>query len=155
VLVRRLPELRGWVRASLVGAAVAWALGMTPGTIMSLAESGVSGAQPEIVESLRLLLAATLGLVVGPLLAFFQRRRLRRCVTRRAAWWLPANASAWAIGTPIIVGGAHMNADNSHPLLLALRVRLSLLVAGAVVGAVHGGALVWLLSDGAPHGTAA
>jgi hypothetical protein len=154
VLLRQLPALQGWVRASVVGAIVAWALGMLPSTIIGLM-SGTSGPPPEISEPLRLLLAAGLGMVAGPLLAFFQWRRLRLCLTQGAAWWLPANAVAWALGMPIIFVGAHMSAYTSNPALISLGVGLSLLAAGAIVGAVHGGALVLLLSAGAARGKAA
>jgi len=154
VLERPLPALRGWVRASVVGAAVAWAVGMAPSTIMSLGESRTSGPPLEISEPFRLLLAAGLGLVAGPLLAFFQWRCLRLCLAQRAVWWLPANAAAWAVGMPTIFVGAHMSAYTSDPILISLGVGVSLLAAGAVVGAVHGGVLVWLLPAGAPSGEA-
>lgn len=150
VLVRRLPDLQGWVQATVVGAVVAWVIGMAPSTIMSLTHSGGSGPPPEIGEPLRLLLAAGLGLVAGPVLAFFQWRCLRRCVSRRAAWWLPANAAAWALGMPIIFVSAHLGAGTSNPILVMLGVGASLLAAGAVVGAVHGCALVWLVSADGP-----
>ena len=149
VLRRPLPALRGWVGATVVGAAVAWGVGMTPGTIMGLGESGASGRPIEVSEPARLMLAAGLGLVVGPVLAFFQWRRLRICLVRRAAWWLPANAAAWALGMPIIFVGAHLSAHTSDWVLISAAVGVSLLGAGAIVGAVHGTALVWLLTSGA------
>jgi len=144
VLRLRLPGLTGWVRATVVGAAVCWALGMAPSTVMSLGQSTEARPPPEIGEPLRLLLAAGLGLVAGPALAFFQWQRLRRHVPR-AGWWLPANAVAWAVGMPIIFLGAHVSAYTTEPLRVAAGVGAALVVAGAVVGAIHGCALLWLL----------
>jgi hypothetical protein len=134
VLEQRLPKLRVWVRASVVGAVVVWALGMAPSTIMSLSQPPGAGQPPEISEALRLLLAAGLGVVAGPVLAFFQWRSLRQHV-QRAWWWLPANAIAWAVGMPIISLGAHMGAYATAPLLIVLGVAATLAVAGAAVGA--------------------
>lgn len=153
VLKLRLPKLTGWTRATVVGAAVSWALGMAPSTLMSLAQATEARPPPEISEPLRLLLAAGLGLVAGPALAFFQWRRLRRHVPR-AGWWLPANAVAWAVGMPIIFLGAHVSAYTAAPLLVALGVGAALLVAGAVVGAIHGHALLRLLPAESPDETA-
>jgi len=144
VLKLRLPKLRGWVRASIIGAVVAWALGMAPSTIMSLSQPAGASPPPDISEPLRLVLAAGLGLVAGPVLAFFQWRILRRHV-QRAWWWLPANAIAWAVGMPIIFLGAHMGAYATAPLLIALGAAATLAVAGAAVGAIHGGVLLLLL----------
>lgn len=111
VLRQRLPHLQGWVSATIIGAVAVWALGMIPSTIMSINESGNSGQPPEIGEPLRLLLAAGLGLVAGPLLAFFRWRILRRYIVRGAAWWLPTNALAWAARMPVVFVGAHLSAS--------------------------------------------
>lgn len=146
ILLQRLPEVQGWVRATVIGAVVAWTLGMAPSTLMSLDETPTTGTPPEISEPVVLLLAAGLGLVAGPLLALFQWRRLRRHVTRRAVWWLPANAVAWMLGMPMIFFGADMSALTTNPILITLGIGLSLLAAGAVVGAVHGRVLIWLMS---------
>jgi hypothetical protein len=146
VLKPRLPKLTGWARATVVGAAVSWTLGMAPSTIMSLGQASEANPPPEISEPLRLLLAAGLGLIAGPALAFFQWRLLRRHVPR-AGWWLPANAIAWAVGMPIIFLGAHMSAYTTLPLLVALGVGAALLIAGAAVGVIHGRVLLWLLSS--------
>jgi hypothetical protein len=155
VLRRRLPELRGWVGASVVGAIAAWALGMAPSTLMSIGEPPASGPPPALRAPVRLLLAAGLGCAAGPLLAFFQWRRLRAYVPRRAVWWLPANAAAWSVGMPVIFAGAHLGATTASPVLVALGVGLSLLAAGAVVGAVHGRVLLWMLAGRAASGAAA
>ena len=149
VLKLRLPGLTGWVRATVVGAAVSWALGMAPSTIMSLGQASEAKPPPEISEPLRLLLAAGLGLVAGPALAFFQWRRLRRHVPR-AGLWLPANSVAWAVGMPVIFLGAHVSACTTVPLLVAAGVGAALAAAGALVGAIHGRALLWLLPVASP-----
>jgi hypothetical protein len=143
VLRQALPQLTGWVQATLVGAMVSWAVGMVPSTVMSALSRESGAAAPEISESVRLLLAVCLGVVAGPLLAFFQWRCLRRHVLR--AWlWLPANGVAWAIGMPIIFFAAHLAASQTNTLAVAGTIGVSFLLAGAVVGAVHGGVLVWL-----------
>ncbi|MDH4109762.1 MAG: hypothetical protein OEW35_15850 [Gammaproteobacteria bacterium] len=138
VLVRRLPALRGWIRATVAGAMAAWAIGMVPSTIVSLAHGPDTPAQAEPPLAMVLLLAAGLGAVAGPLLAAFQWHSLRKVVTRRAWLWLPANAAAWALGMPIIFLGAQSNELTSAPAVIVAVMALTLLAAGAVVGAVHG-----------------
>lgn len=149
VLKRRVPALTGWIRATVVGAVVAWTVGMLPNAIMSLAQQADATPTPEIGEFLRLVLAAGLGLVTGPVLAFFQWRVLRHYV-QRAGWWLPANGAAWAAGMPIVFAGAHMSAYATNPPVIALGVAATLALAGAVVGAIHGVVLLWLLSAPRP-----
>ena len=146
VLRRALPDLSGWMRATVIGAAVSWAIGMAPSTVMSALPQQPGAAPPEIAQSMRLLLAAGLGFVAGPLLAFFQWRQLRRSIARGAWWWLPANGMAWALGMPVIFYAAHLAAKQSNVLAVAGTVGVALLFAGAVVGAVHGGALTWLIA---------
>lgn len=146
VLRLRIPALRGWIRATVVGAVVAWILGMLPSTIMSFASPpAVPDEAPAISDAMQLVLAAMLGLVAGPVLAFFQWRTLHRYVLRHSIWWLPANAVGWALGMPIIFIGVDIAAAGTEPLTIALGVGLALLLAGAVVGAVHGRVLAWLL----------
>jgi hypothetical protein len=146
-LRRVRPMLTGWVRATVIGAAAAWALGMLPSTLMSLRPPPAPtapAAEPSL--AIVLLLAAALGAVAGPLLAIFQWRRLRTVVPAGAASWLPANAAAWTLGMPLIFVGAQADELRlQSPLLTAAAVALSLLAAGAVVGAVHGAVMVRLL----------
>lgn len=147
VLRARLPALKGWVGATVAGAMAAWAIGMLPGTLIGLNQSTTDAPQAEPSLAVVLLLATGLGAVAGPLLAAFQWLSLRRSLSRRAGWWLPANAAAWALGMPLIFLGAQASDLTSDPFLLAAAVGLSLFVAGAVVGAVHGRFLLWLLGD--------
>jgi hypothetical protein len=152
VLRTRLPAVRGWVRATVTGAMAAWAVGMLPSTLMSLSQQqdyAAPVAQPPLV--MLLLLAAGLGAVAGPLLAAFQWLSLREVVARKAWLWLPANAAAWTVGMPVIFLGAQANEVTSSPSAIAVAVALSLLLTGAVVGAVHGRVLLSLI-DGHASG---
>ncbi len=147
VLRRLLPVVRGWIAATVIGAMVAWAVGMLPSIFaQALAPSdGAPAAEPSL--GLVLLLAAGLGAVAGPVLAAFQWRSLRRALPARAWVWLPANAAAWCLGMPVIFLGAQANELTADPALIVLLVGLALLAAGAVVGAVHGWFLLRLARD--------
>lgn len=145
VLRPRLPALTGWIRATVYGAVAAWALGMVPSTIMSLQAPQAGAQPPEMSDALQLLLAAALGAVAGPILAAFQWLRLRAAVPRRSAWWLPANAAAWAVGMPVVFAGAQLGSSLESPAVIALVVALTLAGAGAIVGAIHGRVLLWLV----------
>ena len=143
VLTLQIPALDGWVKGTVVGAVVAWALGMTPSTIMNLVQPRSPEPLPVLTTGLRMALAAGLGLVTGPLLAFFQWRVLRIYVAK-AFWWLPANALAWAFGMPVIFAGVHVVAATPDKALAALAAAVTIAAAGAVVGAIHGAVLMWL-----------
>ena len=147
VLRERLPALKGWVGATVAGAMAAWAIGMLPSTLMGLGSSATAAPQVEPSLALVLLLAAAMGAVAGPLLAVFQWRSLRRVLSRRAGWWPPANAAAWALGMPIIFLGAQANDLTGNPVLIATAVGCALFAAGATVGAVHGRILLWMLDE--------
>jgi hypothetical protein len=147
VLLAQLPMLRGWVRGTVAGAMVAWALGMVPSTVASLAQSADAAPPVEPRLAVVLLLAAALGAVTGPILAMFQWLSLRKAVSARAGYWLPANAIAWALGMPVIFLGAQISEFTSSPALIAGAVALALLAAGAIVGAIHGSVLLWLIPD--------
>jgi hypothetical protein len=137
-----LPELaaRLWVVATVVGALVAWTLGMLPTTLMDM--GGEAGAEPAIGAAVQLLLAAALGLLAGPVLGVPQWLVLRRFVPR-ASWWIVANAVAWAAGMPVIfVAAGSLPAEPTTATIVAT-VLAACAAAGAVVGAVHG---VWLVA---------
>jgi hypothetical protein len=155
VLRGPLPGLaaRPWVVATVVGALVAWTLGMLPSILMSL--QGGAGTEPEISDAAQLLLAAVMGAVVGPVLGVPQWLVLRRFVPA-AGWWVAANACAWAAGMPVIfLAAGSVPADPSTATVVAA-VLVACAAAGAVVGAVHGVWLVILLRRrlplGAPRG---
>jgi glucan phosphoethanolaminetransferase (alkaline phosphatase superfamily) len=150
VLRTLLPSVRGWVLATVVGAMVAWAVGMVPSTVASLlqTDAAASPAPSEPPLVLILLLAAGLGAIAGPLLAAFQWRSLRRVVPERAWLWLPANAAAWALGMPVIFLGTQANEFTSSATAIAALTASAIFTAGALVGAVHGLVLLRLARGG-------
>lgn len=153
VLRRALPAMRwrSWALATAVGGFIAWVLGMLPSTIMSAtahaatAATAAGGSPADIPDAVQLVLAAAMGLfVLGPILGVPQWRVLRRFVPR-AGWWVLANGVAWAVGMPLVFLGVQAGAAGGSPWRAIAAGALSLLAAGAAVGAVHGAAMVWLL----------
>jgi len=150
VLRRPLPGVRArsWIGATVLGALVAWCLGMLPSTLMSLtpqpaaAQAGPSPFEGPLVYPLAMGMGAVLGLVLG----LPQWRVLRRWTPR--GWrWIAANSAAWALGMPVIflvAGGV----PPSLPVAAIVAIVLATLaLAGAVVGAVHGVVLVKMLRE--------
>ena len=140
-----LPALprRSWVGATALGAGVAWTLGMVPSTALSL---GAEERADDVAEPRALVvygLAVLMGLVLGPILGLPQWRILRRHLPR-AGWWIAANAVAWAAGMPVIFAGMDVVAASGGPERFVAAV-ITLAIAGAIVGAIHGLALVRLL----------
>jgi hypothetical protein len=134
---------RSWWLATLAGALVAYVPGFLPSTIMSVAAEASQAPVAEPAQWIVLLFAAGLGAVAGAALSFAQWLVLRGKV-RHAGWWIPANMLAWIVGTPVIFWGidaAQRAGSLSRTLLLLAGC---LLLAGAVVGAIHGAFLVWL-----------
>ena len=149
VLRRPLPAMRwrAWVLATALGAFVAWALGMLPGTLIS-AGSGTGGpAPPEPSETMVYGLAALMGLAAGTILGTPQWFVLRRHV-RRAAIWIPANALAWMPGMVLAFVAADLIFSAGIGMITIVFAIATLVVIGAVVGAIHGIALVWMVSLG-------
>lgn len=152
VLRRALPALppRAWVGATALGAGIAWTLGMVPSSVMQWVMDGggteAAATAPVISDAMQLVLAAGMGVVLGPFLAVPQWRVLRRYVAR-AGGWVPANSAAWAVGMVLVFQAA---GSTPWPLSAATLARpvLLLALAGAAVGAIHGAALMWLLGRG-------
>lgn len=145
VLKVQLPQMRWriWVLATGAGAFVAWTLGMLPSTLLFPGSGGgAQSAKP--AEAAILGLAFLMGLVLGPVLGFAQWLVLRRFV-RRAALWMPANAIAWALGMLVIFSGMDLALGDPFGPSTVPILALTLICCGAIVGAVHGLALVWLL----------
>lgn len=132
-----------WWRATLIGALLAYVLGYLPSTLMSLGEPASQAAVSEPTQWIVLLLAGGLGMVGGAVLSFAQWLVLRVQVPR-AGWWIPANMLAWLVGMPVIFWGIDL-AQKGRPILQAVLLMGGvLLLAGAIVGAIHGTFLVWM-----------
>ncbi len=141
-------EARAWVRATILGAMLAWALGMVPSTVMALHTGPVPpGAGPP--PWVRGLLAAALGLVAGPVLAAFQLPVLQGHA-RRPWRWLLANALGWAVGMPLVFAAVRNLALHGAGPSSVVRSASGLALAGAAVGWVEGVFLVRLLRPRGP-----
>jgi hypothetical protein len=148
VLRTRLAGLRrSWTVATVIGAALAWVLGMIPSTVAALTSSdGASPATAEPAPFVQMLLAIGLGLVAGPILGVAQWVVLRRFV-ERAGRWLWANAIAWAAGMPLIFVGMDAVPWTGHPGVVVLWIYGICATVGALVGAIHGRFLIHLLQS--------
>jgi hypothetical protein len=156
VLRKRLHGLRrgSWTTATAGGAALAWALGMIPSTVIALMSAGSDSRPPvEPSAAVQMLLAAGLGLVAGPILGIAQWTVLRRFVPH-AGRWLWANALAWAVGMPLIFVGMDAVPWGGHPVVVTLSVYGICAMVGVTVGAIHGRVLVRALSGDLLGGTA-
>lgn len=145
----RLPELPWWpwVQATILGALVAWVLGMLPSTIMAAGTESSGQPATEPGAAVQYGLAALLGAIGGPILALFQWRVLRHYLTG-ASGWLAANAAAWALGMPLVFLAADAAMASASRTMQVTAAAALLTAAGAVVGAVHGLWLVWRLHPG-------
>lgn len=133
-----------WWQATLIGALIAYGLGYLPSTLMNLSETATPSApMTEPPQAVVLLLAAGLGAVGGAILSFAQWRVLRGQV-RGAGIWIPANMLAWALGMPVIFWGIDAAFQQIGLWQSLWFMAASLLLAGAVVGAIHGAFLVRL-----------
>lgn len=137
---------RLWIWATVLGALIAWFLGSMPMTITNLAGSGQEAAIQEPEIWLVMVMAASMGLVAGVVLAYPQWRVLRQWVDK--SWiWLPANGIAWAMGMPLVFLAVDL-ASSRASLGLGIAVMAGgLVLAGAVVGAIHGVALIRLATQ--------
>lgn len=140
---------RAWVYASVLGAFIAWALGGAPSVYMSLQEQAKTVPPPEISDAAMYGMATMMGLALGFTLGVPQWIVLRRYL-ERTWWWMPANSLAWAIGMPLVFVAAG-NEPPSNPIILIGWVLFVIATIGALVGAVHGFFLVWLLDQHKPQ----
>lgn len=142
VLRRRLPRLapRRWIYVTMIGAGLAWLMGMVPSTVAALSPSQVGSEGTAPPEYLQYALAAGLGAIAGPILGSAQWIALRRHVPR-AGRWLWANALAWAVGMPVIFAGMDRVPWEGTLLSRALAIYAVCGLAGAAVGGIHGAML--------------
>ncbi|MHB9031486.1 MAG: hypothetical protein ACYC6L_00415 [Anaerolineae bacterium] len=134
-----------WIKATILGALLAWALGSLPMMFMAFANrapaSTAAAAEPP--GGLMVALEAGLGLAAGAVLSLLQMFVLRRHAAR-AGWWVAANALAWGMGMPLIFAVIDLAyAAGSTPAAAGI-IAAGLALTGALVGTVHGAALVRL-----------
>lgn len=140
-------ERFAWWRGTLIGALIAYVLGYLPSTLMSLGEATTQSAPTaEPPQWITLLLAAGLGAVGGAVLSFAQWLAIRGKV-KRAGIWIPANMLAWLFGMPVIFWGIDLAFKMTAIWQSMLVMAGTLLVAGMVVGAIHGRFLVLFVKD--------
>jgi len=140
-------ERSAWWRGTLIGALIAYVLGYLPSTLMSMGEAIAQSAPvAEPPQWIVLLLAAGLGAVGGAVLSFAQWLAMRGKV-KRAGLWIPANMLAWFFGMPVIFWGIDLAFKMSAPWQSVLLMAGTLLLAGAVVGAIHGKFLASLTKE--------
>jgi len=139
-MIKRL----AWWRATLIGALLGYVLGYLPSTLMSLGESIGQAPVTEPPQWVVLLLAVGLGAVAGVILSFAQWLVLRNKV-HRADLWIPANLLAWALGMPLIFQAIDWAFRMPAFWQSVLVITGMLFITGAVVGAVHGRFLVWMV----------
>lgn len=145
VLQHLLPHLplTKWVKATAAGAFIAWALGMVPSTLIDMGSVAGTSEMMTIPPGVEYLLAAGMGAVLGPILGVVQWWVLREYV-HQAWWWIAAQSLAWAAGMTtifLVVGVLPMDGGMAW---IALAFALAGLVAGGVVGAIHGLVLIRL-----------
>ena len=140
-------ERFAWWRGTLIGALIAYVLGYLPSTLMSMGEATAQSApMVEPPQWIVLLLAAGLGAVGGAVLSFAQWLAMRGKV-KRAGLWIPANMLAWFFGMPVIFWGIDLAFKMSALWQSVLLMAGTLLLAGMVVGAIHGRFLVSLAKE--------
>ena len=135
-----------WWRATLIGALIGYVLGYLPSTLMSMGQATTQTTQVEPPQWVTLLLAAGLGALAGAVLSFAQWLVLRGKV-KRAGLWIPANMLAWAFGMPVIFLGMDLAFKMTEVWQSVLVVGGALLLAGIIVGAIHGRFLVVLAGE--------
>ena len=137
-------ERFAWWRGTMVGALIAYVLGYLPSTLMNMGEAPASSApMAEPPQWIVLLLAAGMGAIGGAVLSFAQWLVMRGKV-KRAGAWIPANMLAWMFGMPVIFWGIDMAFKMSALWQSVALMALTLIIAGAIVGGIHGVFLVRL-----------
>jgi hypothetical protein len=146
VLRRPLQKMRWrvWVLVTALGAGVAWTLCMVPSTLLFNGPDAGTAAPGQMSDLVIYALAAVMGLVAGAILGMPQWLALRRHLPK-ASWWVLANALAWMLGMVVVFLGTSFIPAEGITWPVALLLLLFVVAASAVVGAVHGLVLIWLL----------
>jgi hypothetical protein len=138
VIRRALPAIgsRSWIRATALGALIAWAVSLVPTSI----GEGLEDIAPGALIAGGLVLGAVFLLSIGGL----QWRVLREHVPH-AGWWIAAVALAWicALGTFMAVATPLWKEGQALALTIAIGIGAGLLMA-LVMAAITGYALMRL-----------
>jgi hypothetical protein len=145
VLHRYVKHIKAWVFVTAIAAMIAWLIGLQISTLMVFS-SILDTTSTEAMKTQTLLKGVfLLGAWVGGVLGFAQWFVLRSHI-HRVILWIGANAIAWALG---LVGAFLMlnvmNPTNHFSLKTAFAATATGLTMGAIVGAITGIALIWLL----------
>jgi hypothetical protein len=83
----------------------------------------------------------------GGLLAGFLQRRILASLTPRANWWIPASFAGWILAAGMVAISSVLTGvlAGFYGTLINL---VLILLGGVVLGAVTGGALIWISSGG-------
>jgi hypothetical protein len=139
VVRRAIPAVasRDWIRATVAGAVVAWAIGLLP----ILAGDRLDEVPVPLAVALVVVLGGTLVTAMGA----FQARVLARHVPG-AGRWVPATALAWllALGVFMAIATPLWREGQAAPLVAAIGLVAGVAMA-ATVASVSGAALVRLL----------
>lgn len=141
-LRERFPRITisGWVRVSVIAAAVGWLLGMLPSLFAghsSTMEASFTAPPPMV----QYLAAAVLGAILGSGFGAMQWTVLRHH-TLQAKQWIVANALGWAIAMIVIFAGANSAPKETPVAELLLLGGFTGIIAGLCLGAITGTFLV-------------
>ncbi|MGW5922266.1 hypothetical protein ACWFPY_25035 [Nocardia fluminea] len=133
-----IPDLgyRAWIVATALGAVVAWSVAMTLARVDTVRAWPTSVAIPALCVGAAVVISA---------LGVAQWVVLRRYLSR-AGWWIVATAASWAAGllSFAVFTSPLWHQGQPGAQIAAIGVAGGLLMA-AVMAAVSGGFLVWLL----------
>jgi hypothetical protein len=107
---------------------------MIPSTLMKSAPVEANVEEPS--KLIVLLLTFALGLILGPVLGLLQYFILK-AFSRRAVWWVEANALAWALGMLIIFAGIDLALRTTDFTLVGLLI-LTFGLCGLAVATIQG-----------------
>lgn len=130
---------RAWIVATAAGAALAWAIGMSLGTLV--------GVEEEPPFAVVIVLAALLGGGLGALLGAGQWLVLRRHV-RRSGRWVLANALGWTAGMVVAFGGSALVGEGVPVGVIALVGALTGAAMALAPAVATGRALLAFAEDG-------
>ena len=133
ILRERVPGAGRWVWASIAGFAVAGGVG---GAVV------VAGANV-YSRSLATVVGTTLIVALGGAVTGMLQRPVLRGQVSRSGWWVLASTMGWGLGMAVSGIGGYAAGDPGE--------LFGWFVGGPVLGAVTGGALVWLLRQPVPE----